>query len=137
MFSFRGDAHKVYLQVKEKGVSQAEFLNEIKEVKEFYESIDSKTLTLIYYRMLKEKSASGIIPLFVSSIPWLLFLFATQLQKFLFHEGSKLWAIFGFIYLLILVISVLLHFREKAWAAFHLAIIQDILKEREKAPTPN
>lgn len=130
MFSLRGDAHKVYLQLKQNGVHQAKFLNEIKEIKDFYESIDCNTLTLIYYRMIKERNASGIIPLFVSAIPWLLFLFATQLQKFLFHEGSKLWAIFGFVYLLILIISVLLHFREKAWAAFHIAIIQDILKER-------
>ncbi|MGV3466357.1 MAG: hypothetical protein ACO1OT_13820 [Heyndrickxia sp.] len=130
MFSLRGDAHKIYLQLKQNGVSKAKFLNEVKEVKDFYKSIDSDTLTLIYYRMIKERNASGIIPLFVSSIPWLLFLFATQLQKFLFQDGSKLWAIFGLLYLLILVISVLLHFREKAWAAFHMAIIEDILKDR-------
>lgn len=133
MFSLRGDAHKIYLQLKQSGVKQAKFLTEIKEIKDFYESIDSDILTLIYYRMIKERNASGIIPLFVSSIPWLLFLFATQLQKFLFQDGSKLWAIFGFVYLLILIASVLLHFREKAWAAFHLAIIEDILKEREKS----
>ncbi|KQL50820.1 hypothetical protein AN964_24695 [Heyndrickxia shackletonii] len=134
MFSLRGDAHKVYLQLKQSGVKQVKFLTEIKEIKDFYESIDSNTLTLIYYRMIKERNASGIIPLFVSSIPWLLFLFATQLEKFLFQDGSKLWAIFGIIYLLILIVSVLLHFREKAWAAFHLAIIEDILKVREKSP---
>jgi hypothetical protein len=26
---------------------------------------------------------------------------------------------------------VLIHFREKAWAAFHMEIIQDILKDRK------
>ncbi|MBB2479346.1 hypothetical protein H5P36_04025 [Bacillus sp. APMAM] len=137
MFSLRGDAHKVYLQLKQNGVNQTNFLTEIKEIKDFYQSLDSNTLTLVYYRMIKERNASGIIPLFVSSIPWLLFLFATQLQKFLFRDGSMLWAIFGFVYLLILIVSVLLHFREKAWAAFHLAIIEDILKEREKSPNSN
>lgn len=132
MVSFRGDAHKVYLKIKERGVKQ-KFLDEIKEIRDFYQSIESDTLTLIYYRMIKERNASGVIPLFVSSIPWLLFLFSTQLQNFLFREGSILWAIFGFVYLLILVVCVLLHFREKAWAEFHLAIINDILNKRGDA----
>ncbi|MGE6257071.1 hypothetical protein ACQKCU_04025 [Heyndrickxia sporothermodurans] len=132
MVSFRGDAHKVYLKIKEQGVKQ-KFLDEIKEIRDFYQSVESDTLTLIYYRMIKERNASGVIPLFVSSIPWLLFLFSTQLQNFLFREGSILWAIFGFIYLLILVVCVLLHFREKAWAEFHLAIINDILNKRGNA----
>ncbi|MEK5520277.1 MULTISPECIES: hypothetical protein [Heyndrickxia] len=132
MFSLRGDAHKVYLQLKRKGLERAHFLTEIKEIKDFYNSIDTETLTLIYYRMIKERNASGIIPLFVSSIPWLLFLFSTQLQKFLFKEGSVLWAIFGAVYLLILVVCVLLHYREKAWAAFHIAVIEGILKMRNE-----
>ncbi|KYD09073.1 hypothetical protein MXL46_05905 [Heyndrickxia sporothermodurans] len=129
MFSLRGDAHKIYLQLKQKGIEQAHFLTEIKEIKCFYNSIDTETLTFIYYRMIKERNASGIIPLFVSSIPWLLFLFSTQLQKFLFKDGSVLWAIFGAVYLLILVVCVLLHYREKAWAALHIAVIEGILKE--------
>jgi hypothetical protein len=33
---------------------------------------------------------------------------------------------------MILTLSVILHFREKAWAAFHMEIIQDILKERNQ-----
>jgi hypothetical protein len=64
-----------------------------------------------------------------------LFLFSEPLIKFLFKEGSQLWVFFGAAYLLLLAISVILHFHEKAWAAFHMEIILDILKERRKNQT--
>ena len=135
MFSLRGDAHKIYLQVKKHSTKENSFehiteLSEIEEIRDLYQSIDSKTLKLIYYRMIKEKNGSGIIPIFVTSIPWLLFLFSHQLQQFLFKKGSLLWVIFGIVYIVMLTFSVILHFREKAWAAFHTEIIQDILKDR-------
>jgi hypothetical protein len=136
MFSFRGDAHKLYLLLKKKTANSESFqqikeLTEINEFKEFYQSIDSSTLKIIYYRMLKEKSGSGIIPIFVTSIPWFFFLFSKQLQEFLFKDGSILWLIFGVAYMSILAISVIIHFREKAWAAVHIEIIQDILSVRK------
>ncbi|MEH7436939.1 hypothetical protein V7182_05540 [Neobacillus drentensis] len=99
-------------------------LKEIESIQKFYSSLDSEQLQLIYYRMIKEKNGSGIIPIFVSSFPWLLFLFSKPLMDFLFKDGSMLWALFGFGYLLILIGSVILHFREKAWASFHLEIIR-------------
>jgi hypothetical protein len=137
MISFRGDAHKIFLRTKrtvQKGQSLRNLkeFKEIEEIKGLYQSLDSDILKLIHYRMIKEKNGSGIIPVFVTSIPWLLFLFSKQLSQFLFTEGHWLWAIFGFVYLLVLTISVILHFREKAWAAFHMEIIQDILDERTK-----
>ncbi|WP_309867158.1 hypothetical protein [Bacillus sp. SLBN-46] len=107
-------------------------LKEIESIQNLYYSLDSEQLQLIYYRMIKEKNGSGIIPIFVSSVPWLLFLFSKPLIDFLFKDGSILWALFGSVYLLILTLSVILHFREKAWAAFHMEIIQDILKERKQ-----
>jgi hypothetical protein len=136
MFSLRGDAHKIFLKIKltlNKGhtIKNIKEFIEIEEIQKVYQSLDSSTLKLIYYRMIKEKNGSGIIPIFVSSVPWLLFLFSKQLSQFLFKEGRLLWAVFGFVYLFILTISVILHFREKAWAAFHMEIIDDILKERK------
>jgi hypothetical protein len=136
MLSFRGDAHKIYLQLK-KAIHNGDSIKNMKELKEIesiqnlYYSLDSDQLELIYYRMIKEKNGSGIIPIFVSSVPWLLFLFSKPLMDILFKNGSMLWALFGSVYLLILTLSVILHFREKAWAAFHMEIIQDILKERK------
>jgi hypothetical protein len=141
MFSLRGDAHKIYLRLKKNASNSDQSFKymkeimEVEEIQEFYQSIDSPTLKLIYYRMMKEKSGSGIIPIFVTSIPWLLFLFSNQLQQFLFRDGSLLWAIFGFIYVVILTLSVTVHFREKAWAVFHIEIIQDILSERKNDNT--
>lgn len=135
LLTFRGDAHRLFLQIKDRSknklaVKQLKILTEIEEIKSTYQNIDSSTLKLIYYRMIKEKNGSGIIPIFVTSIPWLLFLFAVQLQKYLFKNGSLLWALFVFIYVVILTFSVILHFREKAWASVHIEIIQDILSER-------
>jgi hypothetical protein len=137
MFSLRGDAHKIYLQLKRASNKDRSFkhikkLTEIGEMQNFYISIDSRTLEKIYYRMIKEKNGSGIIPILVSSVPWLFFLFSQQLQKFLFKEGSLLWIIFVLVYISILIISVILHFHEKSWAAVHIEIIQDILNERKK-----
>ncbi|MUK89261.1 hypothetical protein GMD78_12845 [Ornithinibacillus sp. L9] len=133
MFSFRGDAHKIYLHAKKSPgkVRSIGYLKETQEIQKFYQSLDSDTLQLIYYRMVKEKNGSGIIPIFATAIPWLLFLFSSHLQDFLFQSGSKNWVIFSFVYLTVLTISLVLHFREKAWAAFHTEIIQDILKERK------
>lgn len=137
MFSFRGDAHKVYLRLN-KAINNGESTKhmreyiEIEEVQRLYQSLDTSMLQLINYRMIKEKNGSGIIPIFVSSVPWLLFLFSKPLMDFLFKDGSILWAIFGVTYLMLLTLSVILHFREKAWAAFHMEIIQDILKERNQ-----
>ena len=135
MFSTRGDAHKLYLKLK-KITNSGEPLHELSELKEmaemkaFYEKIDCNTLDNIYYRMLKEKNGMGMIPVFVSAGPWLLFLFSKQLQEFLFKNGSKPFFIFITVYLAILIISVLLHFREKAWATIHLTVIEHILNDR-------
>jgi hypothetical protein len=137
MFSLRGDAHKIYLQLKKassngQSFKQMKELIEVEKIQAFYQSIDSDTLKIIYYRMIKEKNGSGIIPVFVTSVPWFLFLFSNQLQQLLFKEGSKLWVVFGIVYMLILTTTVVLHFREKAWAAFHIKIIQDTLNERKR-----
>lgn len=135
MFSFRGDSHKIYLRLrKQKNIDSIQELKETEEIKSFYETLDSHTLQLARYRMIKEKNGVGIIPIFVTAIPWLLFLFSSKLQKVLFKEGSMLWAGFAFVYLIALTGSVLRHFKEKAWTALHLQIIQDVLAERDKNP---
>ncbi|MGS2778166.1 hypothetical protein ACVBAX_12385 [Robertmurraya sp. GLU-23] len=138
--SFRGDAHKLYMKLikvykHDKPLGQVRELLEIEEIRAFYQTIETATLQLIYYRMTKEKQGSGIIPIFVTSIPWFFFLFSKQLQEFLFKEGSFLFLLFGIFYMVTLTISVIVHFRENAWAAVHIEIIQDIVKEREKQNT--
>ncbi|MGG3449288.1 hypothetical protein [Domibacillus aminovorans] len=137
MFSLRGDVHKIYLRLKkvsgeEHSLNQMKELKEIDEIQRLYQSIDSSILKKIHYRMIKEKTGSGTIPIFVTAIPWLCFLFAKQLQQFLFAEGGLLWVFFVFIYITILFISVILHFHEKSWAAVHIEIIQDILEKRNE-----
>lgn len=136
IFSLKGDAHKVFLRLKRTlrngdTIKEMQEYKEIEEIQTLYRSLDSSTLQLIHYRMIKEYNGSGIIPILVSSAPWLLLLFSKQLSTFLFKNGNWLWAGFCIVYLLGLAISVIIHFREKAWAAFHMEIIQDILKERK------
>lgn len=133
MVNFRGDAHKIYHRLKNnpERISDFDFLKEIQEIRNFYQSLDCDVLKLIYYRMIKEKGGSGIIPIFVAAIPWLLFLFSSKLEELLFINGSLNWIVFCCIYLVLLTISLILHFREKAWAAFHIEIIQDIIEERK------
>jgi hypothetical protein len=133
--SFRGDAHKLYLKLnriynKDHSIKHVQELQEVEDIRTFYQKLDTDSLKLVYYRMIKEKNGSGIIPLYVSSIPWFIILFSNKIQDFLFHDGGLLWVPFCIIYLLILTISILIHFREKAWASLHIEIIQDIIRER-------
>lgn len=132
MFSFRGDAHKLFLTLKEqKDIHSNKDLKETAEIKSFYESLESETLRLIFYRMVKEQNGTGIIPIFVTAIPWLLFLFSDKIQDFLFKDGILIWTIFITIYLILLTVSAFFHFKEKAWAALHIEIIRDVLEERD------
>ncbi len=133
----RGDAHKLYLKLKrtyKKGQLSLNEMAEIKEVTEirrFYSNINTDTLEKILYRMIKEKNGSGIIPIFVSTVPWLLFLFLEPLQKFLLKDGMFGAIVFTLFFVILLSTSVILHFREKAWAAFHIAIIKNILAKEK------
>ncbi|SHG61700.1 hypothetical protein [Ornithinibacillus halophilus] len=133
MFSFRGDAHKLYLHLRnaQGNVNDIKFIRETNEIRTFYQTLDTDTLRLIYYRTMKEKNGSGIIPIFATAIPWLLFLLANPLEEFLFSDGNLKWIIFIIIYLIILTISLLFHFKERAWAVLHAEIIQDIIVERK------
>lgn len=133
----RGDAHKLYLKLKRTYKKGQLSLNEMAEVKEvteiirFYSNINTDTLEKILYRMIKEKNGSGIIPIFVSTVPWLLFLFSEPLQKFLLKDGMFGAIVFALFFVILLSTSVILHFREKAWASFHIAIIKDILAKEK------
>lgn len=135
MFSTRGDAHKLYMKLKvtsknKQSLDELGELTEIEEIQTFYRSLKSSTLKKVYYRVLKEENGMGMIPVLVSAGPWVLLLFSKQLQELLFKDGNMPFFIFITIYLLILVVSIILHFREKAWAAIHSSIIKDILHER-------
>ncbi|MGO4886428.1 hypothetical protein ACJ2A9_01605 [Anaerobacillus sp. MEB173] len=136
MYSFRGDAWKFYVKLRnaEQDGNDVRLLNEIVEMAEieaYYQSLDNDTLNKIRYRMLKEKGGSGIIPIAVSSIPWVFFIVSKQLHETIFKEGY-LWVVFICVYITIIFISVILHFRENAWAVVHTEIINDILQKREK-----
>ncbi|WP_096272536.1 hypothetical protein [Paucisalibacillus globulus] len=131
----RGDAHKIYLELQKSPDKNAnKKLSEVATIKSFYESLDEETLKLAYYRMIKEQNGTGIIPIYVTSIPWLLFLFSNKVQEYLFQDGKMLWAVvFITLYLILLTLSTFMHFREKAWAALHIEIISDVLEEKKKS----
>ncbi|UFT98371.1 hypothetical protein KO561_14345 [Radiobacillus kanasensis] len=146
MLTFRGDAHKFYLKLREvskdtDSFKQVKELEEIQKIKDFYNTMDNPTLKLVYFRIVKERNGTGMIPVFVTAIPWFLFLFSGKLQEFLFQHGHYLWLLFGIFYILTLTASVLVHFKEKAWAVMHIEIIQDIIAERnesgDSSPTEN
>lgn len=133
MSFFRGDAHKIYRRLKKnpETIRESKYLKELEEVREFYKSIESDVLQLIYYRLIKETNGSGMIPIFVSSIPFLFLIFSQHLQEILFLEGTRNWMIFIVCYITGITFALFLHFREKAWASSHIEIIQDILDERK------
>lgn len=136
MLSFRGDAHKFYLKLRRKSkkgqsIHQLKEVQELKEMYQFYQTFDITTLENIHYRIIKEKSGSGLIPILVTAIPWVLFIFSNQIQEFFEHDDSYLWLIFVFIYLSAVTFSVSIHFRERAWATVHSQMINDIIQEKQ------
>ncbi|WP_342580837.1 hypothetical protein [Ureibacillus sp. FSL W7-1570] len=134
MSFFRGDAHKIYMQLRKNrdSIRDSKYLKELYEVRKFYESLDRDVLQLIYYRLIKEKNGSGMIPIFVSSIPFLFLIFSQHLQKILFQEGTRNWMIFIVCYITGITAALFFHFRENAWASSHIEMIKDILEERKK-----
>lgn len=133
LLSFRGDAHKLYIKVK-KAIKQNRSVQDIKEIREittiesYYSRLSTEDLNYVKYRVIKEKNGSGILPLLVSSLPWLLFIFSEKLQTWLF-KNNFLW-VFIFVYVSTMIACVVIHFREKAWANVHLAMIEDLLKDK-------
>lgn len=128
--SFRGDAHKFYLKLKRQidGGEDPRLLRELKEIREirdFYYSLNVATLKNIKFRIVKEKHGSGVIPVLVTAIPWGFFIFGKKIQDVL-AEGY-LWIILILIYIIAVSISVTIHFRETAWANVHLQIIEDTI----------
>jgi hypothetical protein len=133
---FRGDAHRFYLKLKKRFRNNQHFsqdmneLEDIQQIRNFYSELNSNMLYNVRYRMMKEEKATGIIPLLVYTLPWLVFIFSKQLTRWLFDHGTLFWITFVLLYITVAIISVVLHFREKAWASVHLEIVNDILERR-------
>jgi hypothetical protein len=135
MFTFRGDAHRFFLKLKDAKSTNVQLKHvkemvKMTEIISFYRTLESSELRIIKYQMFKEQQGSGSIPLIVSTIPWLLFIFSKQLVGFLFSAYS-LWIPFVLLYVILLFLGVYLHFHERAWAKVHVEIIEDVLSERE------
>ncbi len=134
MITFRGDVHKFYLKIKRtvqanKPISDIHFIQEINEIKKFYQTLSYEDLKKIRYRIVKERNGSGVIPILVSTIPWLGLIFSKQIQTFI--EKNLMFVILGLILYTMLVFgAIILHFKEQAWAYTHSEIIDDILKEK-------
>lgn len=132
MFTFRGDAHKFYLKLNNSSVDYDDIseIREINHIITFYKGLENNQLKKIKYQMLKELNASGSIPLVVTTVPWLLFIFSKPLLNLLFGDFS-LWIPFVLLYVTLLLMGIYLHFHEKAWAKVHVEIIADVLLDRE------
>lgn len=134
MLSLRGDGHKFYLKLKRvyarnHSVKAMRELAEIDEMQRFYRSLTREDLEKIRLRMLKEKSGNGMIPLLVSSLPWLAFIFSKELRTLL-SRSAHLFFWFLVIYTALIIFSSIIHYREKAWAIVHLETIDQIIKEK-------
>ncbi|ARK30885.1 hypothetical protein [Halalkalibacter krulwichiae] len=137
MFSLRGDAHKFYLKLKkeaERGIdiSKKKEIQELDQIRRFYKGIDTTLLININYWIRKEKSGSGLIPILITAIPWILFIFSKQVQAIFHHDDHYLWLVVVLLYIFAVTLSVVIHFKERAWATLHAQIIEDILTIRKQ-----
>jgi hypothetical protein len=140
MFSLRGDIHKFYLKLKKVSrgagtLPELKELNEIEEMQQFYRGLPSPLLKQIRLRMMKEQKGNGIIPIIVSSAPWLAFIFSQELRHFL-NKSIHFIAWFIILYSFLMTLFLIIHYSEKAWAVVHVEIIEDLLESREKSQDP-
>ena len=136
MFSFRGDGHKLYLKLKrnhnkQQSINELEEIAELVEMEQFYRELKREDLEKIRLGMIKEQKGNGMIPLLVSSLPWLAFIFSRELRSLLNRSPHLLFS-FLFLYTVLIIFGTLIHYREKAWAAVHVEMIDLILKEKTK-----
>lgn len=136
MLSFRGDGHKLYLKLKQKhnqhqSIQDLKEIAEIDEMEQFYRQFKMRDLEKVRLRMIKEQNGNGLIPLLVSSLPWLAFIFSKELRSLLSRSAHLLFW-FLVIYTTLIIFGTIIHYREKAWAALHLEMINGILKEKKK-----
>lgn len=136
LLSLRGDVHKFYLKLKNavdhgNSVCELDEIIEMNKIQQFYHRLSSPELVKIRYRMIKEQKGNGMIPVLVSSLPWLAFILSEQLQA-VFKKGMLIILGFLVIYTFLITFSTIVHYREKAWANVHIEIIDDILKERKE-----
>ncbi|WP_170006505.1 hypothetical protein [Bacillus fonticola] len=137
MFTLRGDAHRFFLRIRKRidtdqKVTAAKEIIEIDSIISFYESLTSSNLKKMKYYMLKEQNGSGAIPLAITTLPWLFFMFSKPLTDWLLGKSHFL-IFFVVVYVGVLVIGIFLHFHEKAWARVHLEVIEDVLGERAQS----
>lgn len=114
--------------MKGKAVTSLPEIKEIESIDQFYRQLNREALTMIRYRMLKEKDGNGMIPILISALPWLGFLLSKQLQTLLMKNGFYVLT-FLILYTVVTTISVIIHYKEKAWAAIHIAMIDRYLKK--------
>ncbi|HET7578668.1 MAG TPA: hypothetical protein VFK33_05230 [Bacillales bacterium] len=138
MFSLRGDVHKFYLKLKkvfnrQHSVEDLKELDEMADIQAFYRGLPAAQLKQIRYRMLKEQNGNGMIPLLVSSMPWLAFIFSQELRNWL---NKNILLLLGFLiaYTFFIAFGSVLHYREKAWASVHIEILNDLLEEKQNDP---
>ncbi|HET7658474.1 MAG TPA: hypothetical protein VFK37_09295, partial [Bacillales bacterium] len=136
MISLRGDGHKLYLKLKRKvgcseSVEEMKEMAEMTEMEQFYRSLKIEILEKIRLRMIKEKNGNGIIPVLVTSLPWLAFIFSKELRDLLSRNAHFLFW-FLIVYTALISFGTIIHYREKAWAAVHLEMINGIIKDKKK-----
>ncbi|WP_096199139.1 hypothetical protein [Bacillus sp. FJAT-45350] len=133
MFTLRGDVHRIYLKIrravhKKEPIAKLKMMHEIDNIKDFYNTLSEDELRLIRYRFIKEKNGAGTIPILVSTIPWLGLIFSKQIQGFA-EKNLHIIILALLIYTSITIASILVHYREQAWASVHHEIIENLLQE--------
>lgn len=131
----RGDAHRFYVKIKQakernQNIHELREMKEMEQIVQTYQRMSRQELKKIRYRLEKETQGNGMIPVLVSSLPWLLFIFSKQFHSWMAKTGGDyFWMILFLLFTVIIVFSIILHYRERAWAGVHIVILDDLLED--------
>lgn len=130
----KGDVDKLFRTLKKKYGHSASIRNicemdDVRQIRSFYEKFDKDELKHLYVKMRKEQAGIGMIPLVASSLSFVGFIFGDNLRGWVKNYDPYGWLIFIFVYTVLIVFALFVHYRQKAWSTFHLTIIEDLLEE--------
>lgn len=132
MFYPAGDAHRLYRRLRRRypGTPPVPLpeLDHLREIHRFYTSLDPDDLRLLLAWLKKERKGVGMIPVTLPAVIWFAFLFSSTIEKTVTERWPLGWVVLLALWVPVVLITVYVHFRERAWTDLHIALAEDALR---------
>lgn len=108
-------------------------LDDLRAMRRFYDSLSADDRRLLRARMKKEARGIGMIPVALSTLPLLTFVFARQLERQVaLVQDRALWLLAAAFVLGLAALYI--HHRQRALATLHLTLLDDAIAAEQQRP---